>query len=367
VIPVNEPLITDEAKKYVAEVMASGWISSAGPAVERFERSFADFLGVKHAVTTTSGTTALHLALAALGIGPGDEVIVPDFTMIATVCAVLYTGAAAVFVDSEPDTYTLDASLVGKAITRRTKAIVPVHIFGHSADMDPIRALADAHGLWVVEDAAEAHGATYKQRLCGSLGHLAAFSFYANKIVTTGEGGMVVTDDGALAARARLLRDMAHRPGQRFRHDELGYNYRMTSLQAACGLGQLEHIDAFVERKRRMAVDYGRRLHGIDGLRLPVTRPWAGNVHWMYAVLLEDRFPWSRDVFRAKLAQRGVDTRDFFPSSASQPMVRKQGPAQGPFPIAEAIAARGLCLPSGLALTNEQLDFVCDAIDDIVR
>jgi len=366
-VPVGEPLITEEAKRYVAEVMASGWISSAGPAVELFERRFADFLGVGHAVATTSGTTALHLALAALGIGPGDEVIVPDFTMIATVCAVLYTGAAPVFVDCDPDTYTLDADLVGKAITRHTRAIVPVHIYGHSADMDPILALADAHGLRVVEDAAEAHGATYKGKLCGSLGHLAAFSFYANKIVTTGEGGMVVTDDDALAARARLLRDMAHRPGHRFLHDELGFNYRMTSLQAACGVGQLEHIAAFLERKRWMAAEYGRRLRGIEGLRLPVTRPWAGNVHWMYAVLLDDRFPCSREELRAGLAERGVDTRAFFRSSASQPMVRKLGAAQGPVPVAEAIAARGLCLPSGLALTQEQIDFVCDAIDDIVR
>ncbi len=366
-IPVNEAVVTDEARRYVAEAMASGWLSSAGPAVGLFEKRFAEFIGVRHAVTTTSGTTALHLALATLGIGPGDEVVLPDFTMIAPVCAVLYTGATPVFVDCEPETYTIDVGLLEKAITRRTKAILPVHIYGHSADMDPILALAKTHDLRVVEDAAEAHGATYRTKLCGSFGDLACFSFYGNKIVTTGEGGMVVTDDDALAQRARLLKDLAHVPGHRFRHAELGYCYRMSNLQAACGLGQLEHIDEFVTRKRSMAARYAMRLSGIAGLRLPVTRPWAGNVYWMYALVLEDPFPLSRDALRAQLKQRGVETRDFFQSCASQPMVRDRIGAQPPFPNSEYIAARGLYLPSGLALTQEQIDYVCDVISDIVR
>jgi len=366
-VPVNAPLITPEAKRYVAEAMASGWISSAGPAVEVFERRFADWLGVKHAVTTSSGTTALHLALAALRIEPGDEVIVPDFTMIAPVCAVLYTGATPVFVDCEPDTFTIDVARVADAITPRTRAILPVHVYGHSADMDPLLALARRHGLAVIEDAAEAHGATCRDRLCGSIGDVGAFSFYANKIVTTGEGGMVVTDDDALAERARRLKDMAHVPGERFAHAELGYSYRMGSLQAACGIGQLEHVAEFVATKRAMAARYGERLRGVPGLRLPATRPWAGNVFWMYAVVLEDGFALTRDRLRAELQRRGVETRPFFRSSAQQPMVRERAGVQGPFPVSERIAARGLYLPSGLALTAAQIDYVCAAIDDALR
>jgi len=366
-VPVNAPLITPAAKRYVAEAMESGWISSAGPAVEAFERRFAQWLGVKHAVTTSSGTTALHLALAALSIGPGDEVIVPDFTMIAPVCAVLYTGATPVLVDCEPDTFTIDVARVAEAITPRTRAILPVHVYGHSADMAPLLELARRHGLAVIEDAAEAHGATCRDRLCGSIGDVGAFSFYGNKIVTTGEGGMVVTDDDALAERARRLKDMAHVPGERFAHAELGYSYRMGNLQAACGLGQLEHVAEFVAAKRAMAARYGERLRGIPGLSLPVTRPWAGNVYWMYAVVLEDGFALTRDRFRAELQRRGVETRPFFRSAAQQPMVRERAGAQGPFPVSERISARGLYLPSGLALTAAQIDHVCAAIGDALR
>ena len=231
-IPVNEPWISDAAKHWVAEVVESGFVSSAGPMVAKFESAFAGFLGVEHALATNSGTSALHLALLALGVGPGDEVIVPDFTMIATVNAVLYCGATPVFVDVEPDTFTLDPRMVEGVITLRTRAIVVVHVYGHSADMDPIMAMARGHGLSVVEDAAEAHGARYRGRLCGGLADIAAFSFYGNKLITTGEGGMVVTQDARLADRVRSLRDMAHDPAKRFRHLELGFSYRMGSLQA---------------------------------------------------------------------------------------------------------------------------------------
>ena len=361
-VPVNAPLITDSAKRYVVEALESGWISSAGPFVEEFERRFAREIGVNHAIATSSGTTALHLALATLKLGPGDEVIVPDFSMIATACAVLYTGATPVFVDVEPDIYTLDPERVATAITARTRAILPVHIYGHSADMDPLRALADRHQLTLVEDAAEAHGARYRGHACGSLGDFGAFSFYGNKIISTGEGGMLTTDDAALAARARYLRDMAHRPGQRFVHDELGFSYRMGSLQAALGVGQLEHLAQFLAHKQWMAAAYGARLSGIRGLHLPVTRPWALNVHWMYAVRVDDRFALSRDQFRAALLALGIETRDFFQSCASQPMVRARLGDQPQCPVSERIAAAGLYLPSGLALTPAQLDQVCDAI-----
>ncbi len=361
-VPVNEPVIPAAARSYVNETLDAGWLSSAGPMVGRFERAFAAAIGVRHAISTNSGTTALHLTLATLGIGPGDEVIVPDFTMIATVCAVLYTGAMPVFVDVEPDIYTLDPALLEAAITPRTRAILPVHIYGHSADMRPIQAIADAHDLWVIEDAAEAHGARYYGRACGALGDMAAFSFYGNKIISTGEGGMVVTDSDELAARARSLCDMAHRPGQRFVHDDLGFSYRMGSLPAAIGLGQLQHLDEFVRHKHWLARAYDERLREIRGLKLPQTRSWALNVHWMYAVRVGPDFALSRDQLRAALAARGIETRDFFQSCAGQPMVAHSIGAQAAYPVSEALAATGLYLPSGLALTATQLNYVCEAI-----
>lgn len=364
-VPVNEPVITAQAKDYVNDALDTGWVSSAGPYIERFEEAFAALLGAKHAVTTNTGTAALHLAMATLGIGSGDEVIVPDFTMIATVNAVLYTGAKPVFVDAEPETFNIDVTKIEAAITPRTKVILPVHIYGHPCDMDPILAFAAKHGLKVVEDAAEVHGARYKGRFCGEIGDIGCFSFYGNKIVTTGEGGMLVTNDSALAERARRLKDLAHSPTKRFWHEELGYNYRMTNLQAALGLGQLESIVAFLAQKEWMAAEYGKRLGAIKGLRLPITKPWATNVHWMYAVVVEDAFGLSKDELRAQLHDRGVDTRDFFYSSASQPVVRKLAGTQGPFPVSERLARTGLYLPSGLALTQAQLDHVCDAITDI--
>lgn len=364
---MNEPVITEEAKRYVAEAMESGWVSSGGKFIEQFEQEFAQYLGMKHAITTTSGTTALHLALVTLGIGPGDEVILPDFTMMACVFAVLYTGAMPVFVDVDPEIFTIDPGQLAGKITSRTKAIMPVHIYGHPADMDPILILAEQHDLWVIEDAAEAHGARYRGRLCGSMGDLNAFSFYGNKIITTGEGGMVVTDDDALADRARRLKNLAHSPRKRFWHEELGFNYRMTNLQAALGMGQLAHIGEFLTKKRWMATQYAAQLHSMRGLRLPVTRAWAENVHWMYAVLVEDSFPLSRDALRAALQERGIDTRNFFSSCSAQPVMREHGGAQGSFPVTEDIANRGLYLPSGLALTQEQLDTVCHVIHDIAN
>ncbi|MFH1443838.1 MAG: DegT/DnrJ/EryC1/StrS family aminotransferase [Candidatus Peregrinibacteria bacterium] len=367
IVPVNEPVIPDEAKRYVLEALESGWVSSAGKYIQEFEEAFARYLGVKHAVTATSGTTALHLSLAALGIGPGDEVIVPDFTMIASVYAVLYTGARPVFVDVDSDIYTIDTAQITAKITSHTKAIMPVHIYGHPADMDPILSIAQERGISVVEDAAEAHGATYKSRLCGSMGTVNAFSFYGNKIITTGEGGMVVTDDDAIAERVRSLKDLSHSPTKRFVHEAVGFNYRMTNLQAALGLGQLEHIDEYLKKKQWMAAQYAEGLKDVPGLRLPITRPWAGNVYWMYAVLVEDAFGMTRDAFRAALKERGIDTRDFFTSCAQQPAIRSLGPAQGPFSVSEDIAQRGLYLPSGLALNEEQISAVILAIRDIAH
>lgn len=366
-VPVNAPVITPEAKKYVADAMETGWVSSAGPYIEKFEQAFAKYIGVKNAVSVTSGTAALHIALLSLKIGPGDEVIVPDFTMIASIFAVIYTGATPVFVDVESDTYNIDVSLIEKKITKKTKAIMPVHIYGHSVDMDPLFALAKKHKLHVIEDAAEAHGALYRSKKCGSMGTFGCFSFYGNKIITTGEGGMIVTDDDALADYARRLKDLAHNPEKRFWHDEVGYNYRMTNLQAACGLGQLESIEEFLAHKRWMAAEYEKKLGKIKGLRLPITKPYATNVYWMYSILVTEEFSLSRDELRAALKEKGVDTRDFFPSSAQQPVIQKLYGAKEHCPVSEKIAQQGLYLPSGLALTQKELDYVCDAIFSIAK
>jgi perosamine synthetase len=364
-VPVNAPVITASARAYVTESLDAGWLSGGGPMVERFERAFAECIGVGHAISTSSGTTALHLAMATLELGPGDEVIVPDLTMFACAAAVLYTGATPVFVDVDPDTGNLDPAQVTLAITPRTQAILAVHLYGHSADMDALQAIADEHDLWLLEDAAEAHGARHRGRRCGGLGDLAAFSFYGNKIISTGEGGMLTTANDALANRARSLRDLAHRPGQRFVHDELGYSYRMGSLQAAVGLGQLEHLSEFLAHKAWMATRYSERLKAIPGLRLPLTRDWAEHVHWMYTLRVEPPFPLSRDELRRALAQRGIDTRDCFQSCAQQPLIRVRLGAQARHPNAERWAADGLYLPSGLALTAAQLERVCAAIHEL--
>lgn len=367
-IPVNSPLITDDAKRLVAQALDEGWISSAGPYLERFETEFAKYLGVKHAIAVNTGTAALHVALLAAGIGEGDEVIVPAFTMAASWMAVMYTGAKPIFVDVDPVTYTINVSLVEAAITSKTKAIMPVHIYGHPADMDPIMALAKTHHLIVIEDAAEAHGATYKGKLVGGIGDINAFSFYANKIITTGEGGMVTTNRDDLAGSARRFRDLSHSKAKRFIHDGLGYNYRLTSLQAALGSGQLKHIDEFLRIKRHMAELYQEGLKDLPGITLPVTMDWATHVYWMYAILIDPlKLGMTKDEFRAKLLENGVDTRDFFYSPSVQPVLIEAGLSGGSYPLTEHIAENGLYLPSGLAITDDQIREVCRLISQIVN
>jgi perosamine synthetase len=368
-IPVNSPVITKESKELVAKALEEGWISSAGPYIETFEKEYAKFLGVKHAISVNTGTAALHIALLAAGIKSGDEVIVPAFTMAASWMSVMYIGAKPIFVDVEPDIYTINPALIEAAITPATKAIMPVHIYGHPADMDPILAIAKKHHLLVIEDAAEAHGATYKGRLTGTIGDVNAFSFYANKIITTGEGGMVTTDNDEMAAIARSMKDLAHSQAKRFVHDSLGYNYRMTSMQAALGSGQLKHVSDFLSTKTHMAEMYGQGLAGIPGLTLPVTRDWATHVYWMYAILVdEQKFGMNKDQFRAKLLENGVDTRDFFYAPCDQPLLVGLNPRIRPhFPVTERIARDGCYLPSGLAITDDQIKVVCETIRAICR
>ncbi len=292
--------------------LKTNWISSQGKYLNEFEEKFAHYCGLNYGISTTSGTTALHLALAALGVGPGDEVLIPTFTMAATAFAVCYCGATPVFIDSESETYNIDLERVSSYLQPRkkeakikVKVILPVHMYGHPVDMDPLLELADRFSIAVIEDAAEAHGAEYKGKKCGSFGAFGCFSFYANKIITTGEGGMVVTNDPRLADKARRLKDLAHSPGKRFLHTDLGFNYRMTNLQAALGVAQLKKINSHIKKKRWMAGEYEKGLKDISGLRLPIEKSWAKSVYWMYGILVEKEFGLSRDQLMDRLKKTG--------------------------------------------------------------
>ena len=364
-IPVCEPSLDGNELAYVTDAVTSGWISSGGEYLKRFEDGFAAYVGVGHGIGTTNGTTALHLALAALGVGPGDEVIVPDFTMISSAFAVCYCGAMPVFIDADPDTWNMDVARVADRIGPRTKAIMAVHIYGHPTDMDPLLALAKERGIAVLEDAAEAHGAEYKGRRCGSIGALAAFSFYANKAITTGEGGMVVTNDEALAEECRSLRNLAFpRTGGRvYRHDRIGFNYRMSNVQGALGLAQLERIDTYVAARRSHATRYSEQLANVASVQLPVERPWARNSYWMFGLVLRDGAPISRDELASRLAAEGIETRPFFQPMHGQPALLRYGTATaGSYPVADRLGARGLYLPSGSGLTDDDIDRVCGQI-----
>jgi len=355
---VYEPFLGNKVRQYVLDCVESGWISSLGQYVARFEAEFSRFCGVPYGIATSNGTTALHLALGVLGIKPGDEVIVPALTFVATANAVTYTGATPVLADVDPVTWTLDPESVRRQITPRTRAIIPVHLYGHPCDMDPILAVAREHDLWVVEDAAEAHGARYRGRRVGSLGDLACFSFYGNKIITTGEGGMVVTANREWADRAAFLRDHAMLKAPHYYHPEIGYNYRMTNIQAAIGCAQMEEIGTLLERKRTIAEAYRAGLASIPGLTLAPEANWAWSVFWMYSVLIEPSFGREREAVREGLRTAGIDTRPFFVPLHELPPYRTADPLL----VASRLGAVGLNLPSGTPLTSEQVASVCRAL-----
>ena len=373
-IPVNEPLLGERELEYVAECVRTGWVSSAGRFIEAFEQGWAAYCGMRYGVAVSNGTVALQAALACLDLQPGDEVILPTFTIISCAQAVLYNGGLPVLVDCDPRTWCMDPSQVEAKITPRTRAIMPVHIYGHPVDMDPLFALAEKHGLAIVEDAAEVHGAEYLSgrngpdptwRRCGGMGHLSTFSFYANKLITTGEGGMVLTDDPAYAERLRGLRNLCFRPERRFYHTELGHNWRMTNLQAALGLAQLERFDQIVERKRWMGRSYTERLAGLAGVQLPVEEPWARQVYWMFGIVLDEATGLDAVELAKRLKARGVETRPFFLGMHEQPVFHERGLfLHERYPVAERIARQGLYLPSGLTLTEAQIDAVCAALVD---
>jgi perosamine synthetase len=376
VIPVNEPLIGEKEIEYVLDCLHTGWISSSGKYLESFEQAWASYCGMRYGIAVSNGTTALQIAVACLGLQPGDEVILPTFTIISCAQAVTYNGGTQVLVDSEPRTWCMDVSQIAAKITPHTRAIMPVHIYGHPVDMDPIVSLAKQHGLMVIEDAAEAHGAEYLSgrstsngvwQRCGGLGDISIFSFYANKLVTTGEGGMVLTNDSNVAEKARSLRNLCFHRERRFYHTELGHNFRLTNLQAAIGLAQIERMPETIAKKRWIGESYTRRLKHIPNLKLPVEETWARQVYWMYGLVLDESTGLNAVDFARLLLAEGIETRPFFLGMHEQPVYRNMGLFTGEkYPVAERIARQGLYLPSGLTLTETQLDQVCQAVEKIL-
>lgn len=363
-IPVNEPLLDGNEKKYLLECIETGWISSEGPFVLEFEERFARRVGRQHGIAVANGSGALDIAVQALRLGPGDEVIVPTFTIISCAASIVRAGAVPVLVDADPETWNMDVHQVAARITTRTRAIMVVHIYGLPVDMDPILELAARHDLKVIEDAAEMHGQTYKGKPCGSFGDISTFSFYPNKHLTTGEGGMLVCNDPDLAERCRGLRNLCFQARKRFVHEELGWNYRMTNLQAALGLAQLERLDLFVTRKRAMGLRYAGCLAGLAGLLLPAARrEYADSIYWVFGVVLADDIPFDAEEAMKRLGSVGVGTRPFFWPMHEQPVFRKMGLfSQERYPVAERLARRGFYLPSGLALTEQQMDTVVESL-----
>ncbi len=362
IIPVCEPTLHGNELKYVQQAVETNWISSAGSFIRDFEARFAEACGARYGVACANGTVALHLALATLGLQPGDEVILPAFTMIATINAVAYCGATPLLVDSEPTYWQLDVEQVAAKITPRTRAIIPVHTYGHPVDMDALNEVACRHEIMVIEDAAEAHGAEYKGRRCGSIGAAAGFSFYGNKILTTGEGGMVTTNNQDIARLAWNLRDHAFSSERHFWHKFVGFNYRMTNLQAAVGLAQVERLDDLVGARRRNAALYTSLLRDIPGITTPPEAPWAKNVFWMYGILVDrEAYGMNRDDLRQVLAANGIETRTFFIPMHCQPVYWKTFQGQR-FPVAERLCRDGFYLPSSSSLTRGEIEWVAEVI-----
>lgn len=361
-IPVAEPDIGENELKNVIEAVKSGWVSSKGPFTEEFETKFSRYIGAKYGIATSNGTVALHLALTASEIGHKDEVIVPALTFASVANAVLYTGAKPVFVDSHPNYWCINPSKLEEKITKKTKAIIPVHLYGNPCNMNPITKIAKDYDLHVIEDCAEAHGAEYKDRKVGTFGDIACFSFYGNKIITTGEGGMCLTNDEDLAHKMRLLRDHGMNVEKRYWHEVVGFNYRMTNLQAALGVAQLEKIDTFIEQKRKIGKLYNSLLKDARGVAPHPEMPWAKNVYWLYSILVDDEtYGVSRDELMEKLAENRVETRRFFYPMHLMPPYKRYA-VNCRFPITEKLSSSGINLPSSVKLTEKKIYEVAQLI-----
>lgn len=368
-IPVSEPSLGDREKELLLQCIETGWISSDGPFVAEFEQKFAQRVGRAHGIAVTNGSAALDAAVAALNLGPGDEVIIPTFTIISCAAAVVRAGAIPVPVDCDALTWNMTAEAAARRITSRTRAIMIVHIYGLPVDVDPILELAERHGLKVIEDAAQMHGQTYKDRPCGSFGDVSTFSFYPNKLVTTGEGGMIVTDDSAIADRCRSLRNLCFQPQRRFVHEELGWNLRMSNLQAALGLAQLEKLDSVLVRKREIGRLYTGLLREVPGLQLPVAATnYAESIYWVYGVVLDETIAVDAAGMMQRLATEKIGTRPFFWPMHEQPVFRRRGWFENEkHPVAERIARRGFYVPSGSTITDEQIERVAGALKRLLK
>lgn len=367
-IPVNEPLLNGNEKKYLSECIDTGWISSEGPFVKRLEENFAKRVGRKYGIAVCNGTAALEAAVIAIGIKKGDEVIMPSFTIISCASAVIRAGGIPVLVDSEPETWNMNTEQIENKITSRTKAIMAVHIYGLPVDMNPLIQLAEKYKLKIIEDAAELIGQTYYGKQCGSFGDISTFSFYPNKHITTGEGGMVVTDSEEIADRCRSLRNLCFKPEKRFVHDELGFNFRMTNLQAALGVAQMERLEEFIDIKRRNGDMYYEGLKDVPYIELPLRKKeYSENIYWVYGIVLKKEAGINAEQAMRKLNEKKIGTRPFFYPMHLQPVFMKMGLFKNEsYPVSEKISEYGFYIPSGLALSKDQIEITIDAVKKLL-
>jgi perosamine synthetase len=366
-IPISKPSITQKEIDYVTDAVKSGWVSSFGKYLEEFEDVFAHFCNTGYALTVMNGTCALHLALAVYDIKEGDEVIVPDLTFIATANAVRYAGANVVIVDIERDTLCIDPDKIERAITKNTKAIIPVHLYGHPANMVEIMSIAKKHNIVVIEDAAEAHGAEVNGIKVGSIGDCGVFSFYGNKIITTGEGGMITTNDKDFYEKAIYLRDHAMSKSKRYWHTQIGYNYRMTNLQAALGVVQLERINEFLAKRKLVFELYKKYMSSSLNIRLNQTSQWAKNVYWMICIEIEGYNEIQRDALIIKLKEKGIDSRPYFYPVSDMPMYAKANTTDTPVtPVTHEIYCKGINLPTYFDITEDEIKYICQILMEIL-
>ena len=368
-IPVNDPLLDGNEKKYLAECIDTGWVSSEGPFVELFEKNFASRVGRKHGIAVTNGTAALDAAIEAIEIGNGDEVILPAFTIISCILQIVRSGATPVLVDSDPLTWNMNVDQIESKITKKTKAIMVVHIYGLPVDMDPVLEICKKYQLKLIEDTAEQIGQLYKGKPCGSFGDISTMSFYPNKHITTGEGGMIFTDNDELAERCRKLRNMYFQEGKRFVHEKLGWNLRMTNIQASLGVAQLERLDEFVLKKRWIGHKYNELLQGVDGIQLPLPKTnYSDNIYWIYGIVLDDTIEFNSSEAIKLLSKNNVGSRPFFFPIHQQPVLKKLGFfLNEKYTVAERLYKRGLYIPSGLALNEQQLEQVASTLKSIIK
>ena len=364
-IPIAKPIFGKDELRYVNQCIRTGWISSQGKLVKRFEQKFAQYCKVKYGIATSNGTAALHLALLGLGIGPGDEVIVPDLTFIAPVNSVIYTGARPVLVDIDRNTFNIDVSQIEKNITKKTKAIIVVHLYGRPCLMDEILNIAKKYNLFIIEDCAESHGAEYKGRKVGSFGHISCFSFFANKIITTGEGGMCLTNNKRLAKKINILLNHGMSPKKRYWHNIVGFNYRLTNIQAGIGLAQLRKIDKFLKEREKIGKLYNNYLKDISGIEIPSFKKWEKPVYWLYSILIDKKY--NREKLIEKLKQKNIETRPFFYPVHKMPFYKKYIKKGQKFPIAEEISKRGISLPTFVNLTSSQIQYICNSIRKLLK